>query len=229
MSNEVSLYDTLDAGAKNKLAQLVTAQMPTAMMADFLGISLSDMHELLNAPELKQLVAKRDAQERLEQLDSSTNWNKVEALALRSIIAELNSAPDAEFALRAAQAANKATRTHRGSNTIGALNGSDSAGAGRVITLQLNQQVVQNIVAPPTFSNAPTEPKVLDVFTSKQMERLTQGLGITGANELEAYFEEVPDANLNNPLSIPGVDKGASKGVGMGAEVDALIDGGNKV
>lgn len=210
-----SIWQSLNSGARSKLVQLINSGMPTAMMADFLNLEPNQLAELLEVPELKQLIAQQEAMERLSSADASSKWDEVEVLALKNVLGELNSRPDPVFALKAAAVANKAIRSHKGKQQAM----QQLVEGAKTITLQLNQQVVNALVnAGPTAQLAPAVPsnsgtsgissKVLDVFTAKDMERLARG-----GSEIEAYFEPVQQAEATSPA-----------GIEMLKQVDDLID-----
>lgn len=213
-----SIWQSLNSGARSKLVQLINSGMPTAMMADFLNLEPNQLAELLEVPELKQLIAQQEAAERLNSADASSKWDEVEVLALKNVLGELNSRPDPVFALKAAAVANKAIRSHKGKQQAM----QQLVEGVKTITLQLNQQVVNALVnAGPTAQLAPavqnnisapstsgTSSKVLDVFTAKDMERLARG-----GSEIEAYFEPVQQAEATSPA-----------GIEMLKQVDDLID-----
>lgn len=210
-----SIWQSLNSGARSKLVQLINSGMPTAMMADFLNLEPNQLAELLEVPELKQLIAQQEAAERLNSADASSKWDEVEVLALKNVLGELNSRPDPVFALKAAAVANKAIRSHKGKQQAM----QQLVEGAKTITLQLNQQVVNALVnAGPTAQLAPAvqinssssgaASKVLDVFTAKDMERLARG-----GSEIEAYFEPVQQAEATSPA-----------GIEMLKQVDALID-----
>lgn len=219
-SNEI--WNGLNAGARSKLVQLINSGMPTAMMADFLNLEPAQLAELLEVPELKQLIAQQEAAERLNSADASSKWDEVEVLALKNVLGELNSRPDPIFALKAAAVANKAIRSHKGKQQAM----QQLVEGAKTITLQLNQQVVNALVnaGPVAESAAPlastvqsissasstqgASSKVLDVFTAKDMERLARG-----GSEIEAYFEPVQQAEATSPA-----------GLEMLKQVDNLID-----
>lgn len=225
-ANGVSIWAGLNSGARSKLVQLINSGMPTAMMADFLNLEPAQLVELLEVPELKQLIAQQEAAERLNSADASSKWDEVEVLALKNVLGELNSRPDPVFALKAAAVANKAIRSHKGKQQAM----QQLVEGAKTITLQLNQQVVNALVnagpaAGPVseavtsltstvqgnLSNSSTQgasSKVLDVFTAKDMERLARG-----GSEIEAYFEPVQQAEATNPA-----------GIEMLKQVDDLID-----
>lgn len=213
-----SIWQSLNSGARSKLVQLINSGMPTAMMADFLNLEPNQLAELLEVPELKQLIAQQEAAERLNSADASSKWDEVEVLALKNVLGELNSRPDPVFALKAAAVANKAIRSHKGKQQAM----QQLVEGAKTITLQLNQQVVnalvnagptaqlapavQNNISAPSTSGAAS--KVLDVFTAKDMERLARG-----GSEIEAYFEPVQQAEATSPA-----------GIEMLKQVDDLID-----
>lgn len=213
-----SIWQSLNSGARSKLVQLINSGMPTAMMADFLNLEPNQLAELLEVPELKQLIAQQEAAERLNSADASSKWDEVEVLALKNVLGELNSRPDPVFALKAAAVANKAIRSHKGKQQAM----QQLVEGAKTITLQLNQQVVnalvnagppaqlapavQNNISAPSTSG--TSSKVLDVFTAKDMERLARG-----GSEIEAYFEPVQQAEATSPA-----------GIEMLKQVDDLID-----
>lgn len=217
-----SIWQSLNSGARSKLVQLINSGMPTAMMADFLNLEPAQLAELLEVPELKQLIAQQEAAERLNSADASSKWDEVEVLALKNVLGELNSRPDPIFALKAAAVANKAIRSHKGKQQAM----QQLVEGAKTITLQLNQQVVNALVnagpaAEPTAqlatavqnisSNSSTSgaaSKVLDVFTAKDMERLARG-----GSEIEAFFEPVQQAEATSPA-----------GLEMLKQVDNLID-----
>lgn len=203
-----SIWQSLNSGARSKLVQLINSGMPTAMMADFLNLEPNQLAELLEVPELKQLIAQQEAAERLNSADASSKWDEVEVLALKNVLGELNSRPDPVFALKAAAVANKAIRSHKGKQQAM----QQLVEGAKTITLQLNQQVVNALVnAGPTSSSSGTSvaaSKVLDVFTAKDMERLARG-----GSEIEAYFEPVRQAEATSPA-----------GIEMLKQVDDLID-----
>lgn len=210
-----SIWQSLNSGARSKLVQLINSGMPTAMMADFLNLEPAQLAELLEVPELKQLIAQQEAAERLNSADASSKWDEVEVLALKNVLGELNSRPDPVFALKAAAVANKAIRSHKGKQQAM----QQLVEGAKTITLQLNQQVVNALVnAGPTAQLAPAvssssgtsvaDSKVLDVFTAKDMERLARG-----GSEIEAYFEPVQQAEATSPA-----------GIEMLKQVDDLID-----
>lgn len=213
-----SIWQSLNSGARSKLVQLINSGMPTAMMADFLNLEPAQLAELLEVPELKQLIAQQEAAERLNSADASSKWDEVEVLALKNVLGELNSRPDPVFALKAAAVANKAIRSHKGKQQAM----QQLVEGAKTITLQLNQQVVNALVnAGPTAQLAPavqnnisapstsgTSSKVLDVFTAKDMERLARG-----GSEIEAFFEPVQQAEATSPA-----------GIEMLKQVDDLID-----
>lgn len=213
-----SIWQSLNSGARSKLVQLINSGMPTAMMADFLNLEPNQLAELLEVPELKQLIAQQEAAERLNSADASSKWDEVEVLALKNVLGELNSRPDPVFALKAAAVANKAIRSHKGKQQAM----QQLVEGAKTITLQLNQQVVNALVnAGPVAQLAPAVQinsnnsstsgaanKVLDVFTSKDMERLARG-----GSEIEAYFEPVQQAEATSPA-----------GIEMLKQVDDLID-----
>lgn len=213
-----SIWQSLNSGARSKLVQLINSGMPTAMMADFLNLEPNQLAELLEVPELKQLIAQQEAAERLNSADASSKWDEVEVLALKNVLGELNSRPDPVFALKAAAVANKAIRSHKGKQQAM----QQLVEGAKTITLQLNQQVVNALVnAGPTAQLAPAvqnnisapstsvaASKVLDVFTAKDMERLARG-----GSEIEAYFEPVQQAEATSPA-----------GIEMLKQVDDLID-----
>lgn len=222
-ANGMSIWASLNAGARSKLVQLINSGMPTAMMADFLNLEPNQLAELLEVPELKQLIAQQEAMERLSSADASSKWDEVEVLALKNVLGELNSRPDPVFALKAAAVANKAIRSHKGKQQAM----QQLVEGAKTITLQLNQQVVNALVnagpAAETSLAAPvqinssnsstsgasgTASKVLDVFTAKDMERLARG-----GSEIEAYFEPVQQAEATSPA-----------GIEMLKQVDDLID-----
>lgn len=205
--NGGSIWQSLNSGARSKLVQLINSGMPTAMMADFLNLEPNQLAELLEVPELKQLIAQQEAAERLNSADASSKWDEVEVLALKNVLGELNSRPDPVFALKAAAVANKAIRSHKGKQQAM----QQLVEGAKTITLQLNQQVVNALVnAGPTAQLAPavSSSKVLDVFTAKDMERLARG-----GSEIEAYFEPVQQAEATSPA-----------GIEMLKQVDDLID-----
>lgn len=220
--NGVNIWAGLNAGARSKLVQLINSGMPTAMMADFLNLEPAQLAELLEVPELKQLIAQQEAAERLNSADASSKWDEVEVLALKNVLGELNSRPDPIFALKAAAVANKAIRSHKGKQQAM----QQLVEGAKTITLQLNQQVVNALVnaGPALESEAPltstvqsisgtssaggTSSKVLDVFTAKDMERLARG-----GSEIEAFFEPVQQAEATSPA-----------GIEMLKQVDDLID-----
>lgn len=217
-----SIWQSLNSGARSKLVQLINSGMPTAMMADFLNLEPNQLAELLEVPELKQLIAQQEAAERLNSADASSKWDEVEVLALKNVLGELNSRPDPVFALKAAAVANKAIRSHKGKQQAM----QQLVEGAKTITLQLNQQVVnalvnagpvseqvtslaapvQNNISAPSTSG--TSSKVLDVFTAKDMERLARG-----GSEIEAFFEPVQQAEATSPA-----------GIEMLKQVDDLID-----
>lgn len=217
-----SIWQSLNSGARSKLVQLINSGMPTAMMADFLNLEPNQLAELLEVPELKQLIAQQEAAERLNSADASSKWDEVEVLALKNVLGELNSRPDPVFALKAAAVANKAIRSHKGKQQAM----QQLVEGAKTITLQLNQQVVNALVnagpaAEPTAqlaapvqnnisapSTSGTSSKVLDVFTAKDMERLARG-----GSEIEAFFEPVQQAEATSPA-----------GIEMLKQVDDLID-----
>lgn len=214
-----SIWQSLNSGARSKLVQLINSGMPTAMMADFLNLEPAQLAELLEVPELKQLIAQQEAAERLNSADASSKWDEVEVLALKNVLGELNSRPDPIFALKAAAVANKAIRSHKGKQQAM----QQLVEGAKTITLQLNQQVVNALVnagpaAEPTAPVTPTlqsnsstqgaSSKVLDVFTAKDMERLARG-----GSEIEAFFEPVQKAEATSPA-----------GLEMLKQVDDLID-----
>ena len=220
-----SIWQSLNSGARSKLVQLINSGMPTAMMADFLNLEPAQLAELLEVPELKQLIAQQEAAERLNSADASSKWDEVEVLALKNVLGELNSRPDPVFALKAAAVANKAIRSHKGKQQAM----QQLVEGAKTITLQLNQQVVNALVnaGPATEATAQLAPavqsissississtqgassKVLDVFTAKDMERLARG-----GSEIEAYFEPVQQAEATSPA-----------GIEMLKQVDDLID-----
>lgn len=211
-----SIWQSLNSGARSKLVQLINSGMPTAMMADFLNLEPNQLAELLEVPELKQLIAQQEAAERLNSADASSKWDEVEVLALKNVLGELNSRPDPVFALKAAAVANKAIRSHKGKQQAM----QQLVEGAKTITLQLNQQVVNALVnagpisVPATSLTAPVQStsgaasKVLDVFTAKDMERLARG-----GSEIEAYFEPVHQAEAMSPA-----------GIEMLKQVDDLID-----
>lgn len=221
-----SIWQSLNSGARSKLVQLINSGMPTAMMADFLNLEPNQLAELLEVPELKQLIAQQEAAERLNSADASSKWDEVEVLALKNVLGELNSRPDPVFALKAAAVANKAIRSHKGKQQAM----QQLVEGAKTITLQLNQQVVNALVnagpvarpvSEPTAQLAPAVQinsnnsstsgaanKVLDVFTAKDMERLARG-----GSEIEAYFEPVQQAEATSPA-----------GIEMLKQVDDLID-----
>lgn len=211
-----SIWQSLNSGARSKLVQLINSGMPTAMMADFLNLEPNQLAELLEVPELKQLIAQQEAMERLNSADASSKWDEVEVLALKNVLGELNSRPDPVFALKAAAVANKAIRSHKGKQQAM----QQLVEGAKTITLQLNQQVVNALVnaepisVPATSLTAPVQStsvaasKVLDVFTAKDMERLARG-----GSEIEAYFEPVHQAEATSPA-----------GIEMLKQVDDLID-----
>lgn len=220
-----SIWQSLNSGARSKLVQLINSGMPTAMMADFLNLEPNQLAELLEVPELKQLIAQQEAMERLNSADASSKWDEVEVLALKNVLGELNSRPDPVFALKAAAVANKAIRSHKGKQQAM----QQLVEGAKTITLQLNQQVVNalvnagpvagpvtslaapvqnNISAPSNSGSSGTSSKVLDVFTAKDMERLARG-----GSEIEAFFEPVQQAEATSPA-----------GIEMLKQVDDLID-----
>lgn len=221
-----SIWQSLNSGARSKLVQLINSGMPTAMMADFLNLEPNQLAELLEVPELKQLIAQQEAAERLNSADASSKWDEVEVLALKNVLGELNSRPDPVFALKAAAVANKAIRSHKGKQQAM----QQLVEGAKTITLQLNQQVVNALVnagpvagpvsEPVTQLTAPvqstsstsgasgTASKVLDVFTAKDMERLARG-----GSEIEAFFEPVQQDEATSPA-----------GIEMLKQVDDLID-----
>jgi hypothetical protein len=217
-----SIWQSLNSGSRSKLVQLINSGMPTAMMADFLNLEPNQLAELLEVPELKQLIAQQEAAERLNSADASSKWDEVEVLALKNVLGELNSRPDPVFALKAAAVANKAIRSHKGKQQAM----QQLVEGAKTITLQLNQQVVNALVnagpaAEPTAqlatavqnisstsSTSGAASKVLDVFTAKDMERLARG-----GSEIEAYFEPVQQAEATSPA-----------GIEMLKQVDDLID-----
>ena len=221
-ANGVSIWQSLNSGARSKLVQLINSGMPTAMMADFLNLEPAQLAELLEVPELKQLIAQQEAAERLNSADASSKWDEVEVLALKNVLGELNSRPDPVFALKAAAVANKAIRSHKGKQQVM----QQLVEGAKTITLQLNQQVVNALVnagpaseavtsltstAQSISSNSSTSgaaSKVLDVFTAKDMERLARG-----GSEIEAYFEPVQQVEATSPA-----------GIEMLKQVDDLID-----
>lgn len=218
--NGVNIWAGLNAGARSKLVQLINSGMPTTMMADFLNLEPNQLAELLEVPELKQLIAQQEAAERLNSADASSKWDEVEVLALKNVLGELNSRPDPVFALKAAAVANKAIRSHKGKQQAM----QQLVEGAKTITLQLNQQVVNALVnagpaagpaaaqlASPmqiSSSNSGITSKVLDVFTAKDMERLARG-----GSEIEAFFEPVHQAEATSPA-----------GIEMLKQVDDLID-----
>lgn len=225
-ANGASLWQSLNSGARSKLVQLINSGMPTAMMADFLNLEPNQLAELLEVPELKQLIAQQEAAERLNSADASSKWDEVEVLALKNVLGELNSRPDPVFALKAAAVANKAIRSHKGKQQAM----QQLVEGAKTITLQLNQQVVNALVNAGPVAGPVSEPaaqlaspvqissnnsstsvaasKVLDVFTAKDMERLARG-----GSEIEAYFEPVQQAEATSPA-----------GIEMLKQVDDLID-----
>jgi hypothetical protein len=224
--NGVNIWAGLNAGARSKLVQLINSGMPTAMMADFLNLEPNQLAELLEVPELKQLIAQQEAAERLNSADASSKWDEVEVLALKNVLGELNSRPDPVFALKAAAVANKAIRSHKGKQQAM----QQLVEGAKTITLQLNQQVVNALVNAGPVAGPVSEPaaqlaspvqissnnsstqgassKVLDVFTAKDMERLARG-----GSEIEAFFEPVQQAETTSPA-----------GLEMLKQVDNLID-----
>lgn len=215
-ANGVNIWQSLNSGARSKLVQLINSGMPTAMMADFLNLEPNQLAELLEVPELKQLIAQQEAMERLNSADASSKWDEVEVLALKNVLGELNSRPDPVFALKAAAVANKAIRSHKGKQQAM----QQLVEGAKTITLQLNQQVVNALVnagpAPESVTSLTStvqvtqgaSSKVLDVFTAKDMERLARG-----GSEIEAYFEPVQQAEATSPA-----------GLEMLKQVDNLID-----
>lgn len=221
-----SIWQSLNSGARSKLVQLINSGMPTAMMADFLNLEPAQLAELLEVPELKQLIAQQEAAERLNSADASSKWDEVEVLALKNVLGELNSRPDPVFALKAAAVANKAIRSHKGKQQAM----QQLVEGAKTITLQLNQQVVNALVNagpaagpaseavtsltstvqgnPSNSSTQGASSKVLDVFTAKDMERLARG-----GSEIEAFFEPVQQAEATSPA-----------GIEMLKQVDDLID-----
>ena len=113
-----SIWQSLNSGARSKLVQLINSGMPTAMMADFLNLEPNQLAELLEVPELKQLIAQQEAAERLNSADASSKWDEVEVLALKNVLGELNSRPDPVFALKAAAVANRQLGRIKASNRL---------------------------------------------------------------------------------------------------------------
>lgn len=221
-------WESLDFGARNRLVELISSGMPTVMMADFLGVQPNELQQLLECNELKQLIAKREAEERLMSMNSASQWDAVENIALKNVLAELKSRPDPEYSLRAAMVANKAIRQHKnqGVNVVEKL-----AEGGKTITLQLSQNVVNQLqqtvqqtvqqtqvnVQLPQQPMKPQEQKILDVFTAKDMERLTEQRN--GGREYEAFFEEV--TTLSKQPNAANAETGSNVWLD---EVDKLID-----
>lgn len=217
-------WESLDFGARNRLVELISSGMPTVMMADFLGVQPNELQQLLECNELKQLIAKREAEERLMSMNSASQWDVVENIALKNVLAELKSRPDPEYSLRAAMVANKAIRQHKnqGVNVVEKL-----AEGGKTITLQLSQNVVNQLqqtvqqtqvnVQLPQHDMKMQEHKILDVFTAKDMERLTEQRN--GGREYEAFFEEV--TTLSKQPNIANAEAGSNVWLD---EVDKLID-----
>lgn len=221
-------WESLDFGARNRLVELISSGMPTVMMADFLGVQPNELQQLLECNELKQLIAKREAEERLMSMNSASQWDAVENIALKNVLAELKSRPDPEYSLRAAMVANKAIRQHKnqGVNVVEKL-----AEGGKTITLQLSQNVVnqlqqtvqQTVQQTQVNVQLPQQPikmqeqKILDVFTAKDMERLTEQRN--GGREYEAFFEEV--TTLSKQPNAANAETGGNVWLD---EVDKLID-----
>ena len=221
-------WESLDFGARNRLVELISSGMPTVMMADFLGVQPNELQQLLECNELKQLIAKREAEERLMSMNSASQWDAVENIALKNVLAELKSRPDPEYSLRAAMVANKAIRQHKnqGVNVVEKL-----AEGGKTITLQLSQNVVNQLqqtvqqtvqqtqvnVQLPQHDMKMQEQKILDVFTAKDMERLTEQRN--GGREYEAFFEEV--TTLSKQPNAANAEAGSNVWLD---EVDKLID-----
>lgn len=175
-SEEKRLFATLDEVARKQLVRLVVAGMPLTQMSDYLSIPLSQVQELLDDPELKQLVAARTAQDYLANSETGATWDKVEKMAISNVLAELKNRPDPEYSLRAAVAANKAIRNHKNTQEV---QQQIESGA-KIITLSLNQTVVNNLTATKPESHLveemPKDGKIIDVFTSFDMNRLAGGL-----------------------------------------------------
>lgn len=234
-SASLTIYQQLDTAAKQKLADLVAANMPMTMMADYLQLSLVDMQSLLDEPEIKHLVASKAAEEKINELSNSVSWDSVEKKALKAVLSELDQYPDPDFALRSALAANKAIRKHKQKD---ATNIAEIISEGtKVVTLQLNQQVVNTLITADArkelIDNAGQKPnanifgadkKVLDIFSGKEMMKLAGSGKLVGLEQLADKVNQKQFIEAEYSEASTKSSKTMSPSVDFDSLLDNLID-----
>lgn len=122
-----------------KLARMILFNIPQNQIAVAINVDESRISQIKATEEYKQIEQQIAAEQYEEQQLINQGWDGVEALGVNRVIQQLQSNPDPDFALRAALAANKATR--RGSFRNNPI--AQSAGVRAVINL--NQVFVNRV------------------------------------------------------------------------------------
>ena len=93
-----------------KIARMALFDVPYKQIAHAIGVTEGRVTQLMETEEYKDILEKLAA-ENFEKHDSMNGaWDTIEAVALNNIMDHLNWSKDADFALKAAAVANRATR-----------------------------------------------------------------------------------------------------------------------
>lgn len=164
----------LERAKLEKMARMALFDVPEVQIAKAVG--LPDIADIIVSPEYKNILAEISTTYFEQNQQLNDGWNSVEALALGTVIDNLQWSKDPDFALRAAMLANKAQR--RGDIAQQPING--QAGARAVINLTANfiqklQQFGMENTAPQVVENgedAVVVNKDTDYMVPEKVEKL---------------------------------------------------------
>lgn len=166
-----------------RVAKLMALNVPVKQIAEAIGLSEDRVFAICREDAVKEKVAALQTQS-LEQMQTiNDGWDALEEMALGHVVEYMAANPDPDFALRAAQVANKAER--RGYLGARAING--GTGASTVINLQVG--FVQRLQAMRETPVPLGAAKRVDSMTLGDAEKLlTDGI----ANDVVNIFAESP-------------------------------------
>jgi len=93
-----------------KMASMQIAGVPSTQIALATGLSEGRISQLHEEPIYLEILQALSAKDHEKQELLNQGWDSVEAMSVGVLVRELQGTPEPEFALRAAQAANKAVR-----------------------------------------------------------------------------------------------------------------------
>lgn len=168
--NAVVKQDVFKDIAIDRLARYFAADVPHKQIAQVFGLSEGRVSQLEKTEEIISRVAELHAQHIEKNEDLNEGWDAVEEESLATVITNLRSNPDPDYALRAAVAANKAQR-RPGVNGRATINGNNTATA----VIHLNATFVERLQAIQVGQQALNEnAKRIDRLSMSKAEHILQ-------------------------------------------------------